>query len=53
MPSGHNTFRFGGDTRNGDTIHNGEIPIIRVYNRALAQEDVTMNYNAYKKRFNI
>ena len=53
MPSGHNTFRFGGDTRNGDTIHNGEIPIIRVYNRALAQADVTMNYNAYKKRFNI
>ena len=53
MPSGHNTFRFGGDTRNGDTIHNGEIPIIRVYNRPLLQADVTRNFKAYKNRFDL
>ena len=49
----HSTFRIGGDTRNGDTIHNGEIPIIRVYNRALAASDVTRNFNAYKNRFDL
>ena len=53
MPSGHNTFRFGGDTRNGDTIHNGEIPIIRLYNRCLKADEVTRNFNAYKNRFNL
>ncbi len=53
MPSGHNTFRFGGDTRNGDTIHNGEIPIIRVYNRAITAGDVTRNFKAYKNRFDL
>lgn len=49
----HGTFRIGGDTRNGDTIHNGEIPIIRVYNRVLAASDVTRNFNAYKNRFDL
>ena len=53
MPSGHNTFRFGGDTRNGDTIHNGEIPIIRVYNRCLKADEVTRNFKAYKNRFDL
>mgnify|MGYP003121722669 CR=1 FL=1 len=53
MPSGHNTFRFGGDTRNGDTIHNGEIPIIRVYNRCLKANEVTRNFKAYKNRFDL
>ena len=49
----HSTFRIGGDTRNGDTIHNGEIPIIKVYNKALSATEITQNYNAYKNRFNI
>jgi len=53
IPSGFNTFRFGGDTRNGDTIHNGEIPIIRIYNRCLKANEVSINYSAYKNRFNI
>lgn len=47
------TFRIGGDTRNGSTIHNGNIPIIRVYSKALTTEEVTQNFSAYRDRFNI
>lgn len=47
------TFRIGGDTRNGSTIHNGNIPIVRVYSKALTTEEVTQNFSAYRDRFNI
>jgi len=47
------TFRIGGDTRNGSTIHNGNIPIIRVYSKALTTEEVTQNFIAYRDRFNM
>ena len=32
---------------------NGEIPVTKVYNRALSAEEVQQNFNAYKNRFNI
>jgi hypothetical protein len=47
------TFRIGGDTRNGTTIHNGNIPIIRVYSKALTTEEVAQNFSAYRDRFNM
>jgi hypothetical protein len=47
------TFRIGGDTRNGTTIHNGNIPILRVYSKALTTEEVAQNFSAYRDRFNI
>ena len=42
--------RFHGD--NNYTIA-GNIPIVKVYNRALTANEVLQNYNAYKSRFNI
>jgi len=47
------TFRIGGDTRDGATIHNGNIPVVKLYNRALTTAEVKNNYNNYKGRFNI
>ncbi len=42
--------RFHGD--NNYTIA-GNIPIVKVYNRALTQGEVSQNYNHYKTRFNL
>ena len=47
------TFRFGADTRDGSTVHNGAIPIIKAYDIALSTGQVQQNFNAYKNRFNI
>jgi len=47
------TFRFGSDTRTGTTVHNGSIPILKVYNKALSSTEIKQNYNAYKNRFDI
>jgi hypothetical protein len=47
------TFRIGGDTRDGTTIHNGNIPVLKLYNRALSADEVRNNYRHYKTRFDI
>jgi hypothetical protein len=47
------TFRVGGDTRDGTTIHNGQIPVVKLYNRALSAQEVQQNFKAYKNRFNL
>ena len=47
------TFRFGADTRNGATVHNGSIPVIKAYNKALTATEIKQNFNAYKNRFSI
>lgn len=47
------TFRIGADTRNGDTVHNGDIPVLKVYNRALTSAEVKNNFKNYKHRFGI
>lgn len=31
----------------------GEIPVVKIYNKALTAEDIANNYNTLKKRFNI
>ena len=53
IPSTGSTFRFGSDTRTGTTVHNGSIPILKAYNKALTNTEVKQNYNAYKNRFDI
>jgi hypothetical protein len=53
IPTTGSTFRFGADTRNGSTVHNGSIPVIKAYSRVLTAAEITSNYNAYKNRFNI
>ena len=47
------TFRIGADTRNGDTVHNGDIPVLKLYNRALTAAEVQTNFNGIRKRFGI
>ena len=47
------TFRVGGDTRNGATIHNGNIPVLKIYNKALTASEVLQNFNATKSRFGL
>jgi len=53
IPSTGSTFRFGADSRDGATVHNGAIPILKVYDIALSTEQVQQNFKAYKSRFNI
>ena len=31
----------------------GEIPVVKLYNKALSAEEIKQNYNAYKNRFNL
>ena len=44
------TVRVGSYT-NGNYVHNGKIPIIRIYNQALSADQVSLNYKSYKARF--
>ena len=53
IPSTGSTFRFGSDTRTGSTVHNGAIPILKAYNKALTTTEVKQNFNAYKNRFDL
>lgn len=36
-----------------DSYFNGEIPVAKIYNRALTADEVARNFNAVKSRFNI
>jgi len=33
--------------------HNGQIPVVKLYNQALSAAEIKQNYNAYKNRFDI
>lgn len=47
-----NNLRVG--SRSGTSyVWDGQIPVFRVYDRALTPEEITQNYNSYKTRFNI
>jgi hypothetical protein len=46
------SLKFGGNGTS-DRVLNGEIPIAKVYSRALSADEVQQNYNAYKNRFNL
>tara|TARA_R100001463_G_scaffold123141_1_gene179819 strand:- start:3096 stop:4310 length:1215 start_codon:yes stop_codon:yes gene_type:complete len=39
--------------RTTDKYLDGELPVFKLYGSELSQADVTKNYNAYKKRFNL
>jgi hypothetical protein len=41
--------QFGGN----NAVTNGDIPVVKIYNRALTAAEVANNYNHYKGRFNI
>jgi hypothetical protein len=42
-----------GSYNNSSNYFNGEIPVTRIYNRALSTTEVASNFKAYQKRFNI
>jgi hypothetical protein len=47
-------IRFGTSSDNGGTYRwLGEIPITKIYNRALTAQEVQQNYRAYKNRFDL
>ena len=31
----------------------GQIPVVKIYNRGFSTQDVEQNYNSYKNRFNL
>ena len=37
----------------GSEYTGGNIPLVKIYNRALSAQEVQQNYNAYKNRFNL
>lgn len=46
------TWRVG-QRGNNTFFYQGELPVLKVYNRALSANEIQQNYNAYKSRFNI
>lgn len=46
-------IRIGSWTSSASYTWDGKIPIMKMYNRALTQSEVTQNYNAIKSRFNL
>lgn len=32
---------------------NGDVPIVKIYNKTLTEQEILQNYNAYKQRFNL
>jgi len=56
--SGMSSIKNGSTHRNigrrSNNLHlNGELPVFKLYDKALSQAEVTQNYKAYKNRFNI
>lgn len=47
------SFSIGRDRGRNTAYWPGKIPVFKVYNRALSQEEAQQNYNAYKNRFNL
>ena len=46
------TWRVG-QRGNNTYFYQGELPVLKVYNRALSADEVQQNFRAYKNRFNI
>ena len=47
------SFSVGRDRGRNTAYWPGEIPVFKVYNRALSEEEALSNFKAYKNRFNI
>lgn len=52
-PSGTHSTRIGAQNGGSASLHNGKINVVKLYDRALTDNEVQQNYNAYKNRFNI
>ena len=46
------TWRVG-QRGNNTNFYQGELPVLRVYDRVLSADEIQQNYNAYKNRFDI
>ena len=46
------TWRVG-QRGNNTNFYQGELPVLKVYNRVLSADEIQQNYNAYKNRFDI
>jgi hypothetical protein len=47
-----NTFRIGNEV-NRSYFMSGEIPVVKLYNKALTATEITNNYNGYKSRYGL
>lgn len=46
-------FKIGWWSAGGAYAFNGDIPVMRIYDKALSSTEIKQNYNAYKNRFDI
>ncbi len=44
------TFRIGRDSRTGTTVTNGKIDDLRIYDRALSEDEISMLFDSYNAR---
>jgi hypothetical protein len=47
------SLRVGSNNAGSSEFFNGDIPLVKLYNRALTADEVRNNYNQYRTRFNI
>jgi hypothetical protein len=47
------SLRVGSNQTGSSEFFNGDLPVVKLYGRALSIEEVQQNFNTYKKRFNI
>jgi hypothetical protein len=47
-----NTFRIGNEV-NRSYFMSGEIPVVKLYNKALTATEINNNYNGYKSRYGL
>ena len=52
LPNTSDAIRIGSSTWVG-RYFNGKVSMLKIYNRALTQTEITQNYNSYKSRFNL
>lgn len=53
IPTGSVNYRIGADTGAAYEPFYGNIHVVKLYNRALSADEVTKNYNHYKKRYSL
>ena len=47
------SLRVGSNQTGSSEFFNGDLPLVKLYGRALSADEVQQNFNTYKKRFNI
>lgn len=46
-------FAFGSWSSSNNQLFKGSLPVVTIYNRALTEQEIEQNYNAYKNRYDI